>query len=98
MLAGIPGAIVALIVLWIWWFVQIFDPAFQPTGTLLGGVSILERIMIVVAMLMSPAMIAGTLAGERARGVLPLLLASSISTREIVSGRLAGRIAIVGVF
>jgi hypothetical protein len=98
MLAGIPGAIVALIVLWIWWFVQILDPAFQPAGTLLGGVSILERIMIVVAMLMSPAMIAGTLAGERARGVLPLLLASSISTREIVSGRLAGRIAIVGVF
>jgi ABC-type transport system involved in multi-copper enzyme maturation permease subunit len=94
-LAGIPAMIVALVVLWIWWFFRMFDRSFQPHNTLVGGLAALEWIMIVAAMLLSPAMTAGTLAGERARGVLPLLLASSVSGREIVTGRLAGRIALV---
>src|SRR3989442_1436112 len=71
-LAGLPGLVVALCVLWFWWFQRQFDAGYLPGGLLLGGVAVLEGIMLVVALVMSPALVAGTLAGEKARGVLPL--------------------------
>ena len=97
-LAAVPGVVVALFVLWFWWFSNQFNPGYLPRGTLLGGVLALDGMMLVVALVMSPAVVAGTLAGEKARGVLPLLLASSVSTREIVTGRLAGRLSVVALF
>ena len=97
-LAGLPGIVVALSVLWFWWFQRQIDARYMPGGLLLGGVLVLEWIMLVVALVMSPAVVAGTLAGEKARGVLPLLLASSVSTREIATGRLAGRLTLVAIF
>jgi ABC-type transport system involved in multi-copper enzyme maturation permease subunit len=97
-LAALPGVFIALIVLWWWWFSRQIDPNFLPRGTLTFGVIALGGMMLVVALVMSPAVVAGTLAGEKARGVLPLLLASSVTTREIVTGRLAGRLSVVGLF
>jgi ABC-type transport system involved in multi-copper enzyme maturation permease subunit len=97
-LAAVPGVFVALAALWWWWFSRQIDPSYLPRGVLTVGVITLGGMMLVVALVMSPAVVAGTLAGEKARGVLPLLLASSVSTREIVIGRLAGRLSLVGLF
>ena len=48
--------------------------------------------MIVAALLLSPAFLAGSLAGDMERGALGLLLTSRINAYEIVMGRLTGKL------
>jgi len=90
MLAGMPAAGIVLVVLWLWMLWGKLDPAFLPGDLLAFGLLTLEGTQIVLALLMSPALIAGSIAGEKDRGTLTMLLASRLSASNIVLGRLIG--------
>ena len=55
------------------------------------------NILLTIAVVMAPAILAGSLAGERERGVLQHLLVTAASPREIVMGRLVGKLSQVGM-
>ncbi len=93
--AVVPPALVALAVLWLWWFGQRLTPGYSPSGALVVGTAIVEAMFVTVALLLGQAMLGGSLAGEKVRSMLELLLASSVSAPEIIVGRLAGRLCIV---
>src|SRR5262249_39687472 len=57
----------------------------------------LESIAITLAVVLSPAVLAGSLAGEKERGSMGLLLTTRVSTRDIVAGRLAGKLSQVAM-
>jgi ABC-type transport system involved in multi-copper enzyme maturation permease subunit len=97
-LAVVPPAVVLLGVFWAWWFFYQFVPGYSPQGVLAFGLTAVEGMLITVALVLSPALLAGTLAGEKVRSTLALLLASRVSSREIVVARLAGRLCVVGAF
>ena len=61
------------------------------------GVSIIAPILLTIVVVQAPAVLAGSLAGERERGVLQLLLTTAVTPREIVSGRLLGKLSQVGM-
>ena len=96
-LASLPVVGVVVVATWSWWFYMQLIPGFLPGELLRGSLLAVEGILVTVALVLSPALVAGTLAGEKARGTMELLLTSCVSTREIVVGRLVGRLSIVAV-
>jgi ABC-type transport system involved in multi-copper enzyme maturation permease subunit len=96
-LAAVPPAVVLLAILWFWWFTRQFIPDYSPGPSLAWGAAVVEGILVTAALLLGQALLAGTLAGDKARGTLDLLLTTRVSPLEIVLGRLAARLCIVGV-
>jgi ABC-type transport system involved in multi-copper enzyme maturation permease subunit len=97
-LAIAPAALVLTIVCWFWWFsTRVVGGRFSPLGGLQVGLVMLEAMLVTVAIVLPPALLAGSLAGEKTRNTLGLLLACLVSPREIVAARLAGRLSVVGV-
>lgn len=90
MFAGVPAAGITILVVWLWILWLDMDPAFQPSELFAGGLYAIEMTQIVLALLLSPALIAGAIASEKDRGTLTLLLASRLTSRDIILGRLAG--------
>jgi ABC-type transport system involved in multi-copper enzyme maturation permease subunit len=97
-LAAVPPAVVMLAVLWLWWFVGQMNPEYSPGPSLVWGVTAVEGMLVTAALLLSPALLAGTLAGDKARSTLGLLLAARVSPGEIVMARLTCRLCVLGVF
>ncbi len=54
-------------------------------------------ILLTITAVQAPAVLSGSLAGERERGILQLLLTSTATPREIVEGRLLGKLSQVGM-
>src|SRR5262249_37386474 len=73
------------------------DPYHQPYLELRIGLSAVEAMMLAVALIQGPAVLAGSLAGEKQRGVLSLLLSTRVSSWEVVTGRLIGKLTQVGM-
>jgi ABC-type transport system involved in multi-copper enzyme maturation permease subunit len=96
-LASLPPALVVLGVLWAWWFWGQLSSGFSPQEVLRVGLVLVEGILLTVALVLTPALLAGSLSGETGRSTLVLLLASRVSSSEIVLARLAGRLCVVGV-
>src|SRR5262249_55821752 len=96
-LAGAVLAIVVLSFIWYWWINVRFDPSYLPSRDLRIALATTAMIILTIVMVMAPAVLAGSLAGERERGVLPLVLTTTASPREIVLGRLAGKLSQVGM-
>jgi ABC-type transport system involved in multi-copper enzyme maturation permease subunit len=90
MLPAIVAGVVAFVVLWIWWISAQIDPYHQPFDELRTGLTIVEGMLVTFAMLLSPAVLAGSLAGEKERGSIGLLLTTRVNAADIVLGRLAG--------
>ena len=90
LLVALPACMVVLVVAWVWILLRQVDPAFLPHPILAGGLLAIEMVELFLALLLSPALIAGAIAGEKDRGTLGMLLASQLSPREIILGRLAG--------
>lgn len=90
LLAALPAAAIVLVVGWIWTLLGQLDPTFLPYRVLTGGLIAIEMVELFLALLLSPALIAGAIAGEKDRGTLGMLLASRLTAREIILGRLAG--------
>lgn len=110
-LAAIPPALAILGVIWFWWFRQQFTLGTSPSststrmvmdswlaGAVNSGLIAVEGMLITLALLIAPALLAGVVAGEKVRSTLALLLTAQVSSREIVLGRLAGRLSMVGAF
>lgn len=97
-LAALPPALILLAVVWLWWFQRQFAPAYSPGGALVGGLALVENLFVTVALLLGPALLAGSLAGEKVGATVALLLTAQVSSAEIVMARLAGRLCVVGVF
>jgi len=96
-LAGGLLALVFLSLLWTWWFTIQIDPFFVPAGYVRMALGVSAMVLVTIAVLMVPAVLAGSLAGERERGVLQLLLTTAARPREIVLGRLIGKLSQVGM-
>ncbi|MDR3635262.1 MAG: ABC transporter permease subunit [Isosphaeraceae bacterium] len=89
---------VVLIAVWWWWLnVTYVDDTYQPLWALRTAIGIAEGMVVTVALVMGPALLAGSLAGERERGALGLLLTTRVTSREIVLGRLIGKLTQVGM-
>ena len=88
---------VVLLALWVWWINQRLDPDHRPYFEVRIGLAVVEGMLVTVALVLGPAVLAGSLAGDRERGALALLLTTRVSSREIVTGRLAGKLAQVGM-
>ena len=92
MFPAIACGVVAMSSLWIWWMFQKFDPSHQPLNELRGGLALIEGMMVIFAMILSPAVLAGSLAGEKERGSIGLILTTRATSADVVLGRLAGRL------
>jgi ABC-type Na+ efflux pump permease subunit len=90
-------AVALLFLTWGWWLSARYDSSFTPGfelgfflyGTVLG--------LLTIIAVQAPAVLAGSLAGERERGILQLLLTTAVSPREIVEGRLLGKLSQVAM-
>jgi ABC-type transport system involved in multi-copper enzyme maturation permease subunit len=91
------AGLVVLTTAWLGWI------NFQSGGSVangfdpVSGLSALERIAAVVALLLGPAVLAGAVAGEKERGSLGLLLTTRVNNFEIASGRLWGKLSPVAM-
>ena len=95
--AGLAVGTVALTALWYWWISQGIDAGHRPYEELRVALGVIEVMLLTVALVLGPAVLAGSLAGEKERGVLALLLTTRVRSREVVAGRLAGKLAQVGM-
>lgn len=98
MFAGFAVAVVTWSVLWWWWFSQQLDPdrMYLPYSLFRGGLAALVGMSVAVVLVICPALLAGSLAGEKERGALDLLLTTRVNALEIVVGRLVGKLSQVG--
>ncbi len=96
-LAALAASSVTLGVIWWWWFSSLQDRGYMPYTALRFGLAGLEGMAVVIAILITPALLAGSLAGEKERGTLGLLLTTSVNSWEIVIGRLSGKLVHVGI-
>lgn len=97
LVAAVPATVV-LFIIWAWWLSVQMNPTFLPRSEEFRiGLAIASDLLLTIAIVMAPAVLAGSLAGERERGVLQHLLVTAASPREIVMGRLAGKLSQVGM-
>ncbi|HZZ82454.1 MAG TPA: hypothetical protein VFE62_28405 [Gemmataceae bacterium] len=95
-LAVWPPALVALGVLWVWWFQGQFVSHYSPAVALSWGLILVEAMLVTVALLLGQALLAGTFAGEKHPSTAALL-AAQVSPLEIVFSRLMGRLCVVAL-
>jgi len=96
LLGGLLAAVL-LFLLWTWWLSVRFDSSFVPAFELRIVFSAVTLVLLTIVAVEAPAVLAGSLAGERERGILHLLLSTAVSPREIVQGRLLGKLSQVGM-
>lgn len=97
-LAGLIAAIATVVAFWTWWLSAQVNPNHLPYVEFRVALVIVEGIAITVALVLAPAYLAGTIAGEKERGSIGLLLTTDASPRDIVLGRLAaglGQVAMI---
>jgi ABC-type transport system involved in multi-copper enzyme maturation permease subunit len=90
-------ALILLCLLWVWWITAQFDPWHAPLVAIRVTLWTAAMVVLTIVVVQAPAVLAGSLAGERERGVLQLLLTTAVTPREIVSGRLLGKLSQVGM-
>jgi ABC-type transport system involved in multi-copper enzyme maturation permease subunit len=97
-IATFLAAVALACIIWIWWITtSTLHDYYSPLGTLQGGLATVEGMLVTCAWLLTPALLAGSFSGEQVRASLALVLATRVSPRELVTGRLAGRLAAVGM-
>ncbi len=96
-LAALMAAAPTLAALWWWWInLQVDASEFRATGTVFTSLGLVESLTILLALVLAPAVLAGSLAGEKERGSIGLLLSTRVDAREIVLGRMLGKLSLVG--
>ncbi|WP_406696612.1 ABC transporter permease subunit [Singulisphaera sp. Ch08] len=90
-LAALAILSVTMIDLWYGWICVYSIPDYRPYIEFRFGLTLVEGILLTIALVISPAVLAGTLAGEKERGALGLLLTTRLNSREVVLGRFAGK-------
>jgi|GEM_PF-1465561 len=84
---------VAMIALWYADICVAADPSHLPFIELRTGLVAVEGVLVTFALVLAPAIMAGSLAGEKERGALGLLLTTRVTPREVVLGRFAGKLS-----
>ncbi len=97
MLPAIAAGAVAFVALWIWWVRHQLNPYHQPLMELRIALMIVEGLLVSFSLILAPAVLAGSLAGEKERGSIGLLLTTRVNAAEIVLGRLEGRLSQVAM-
>jgi ABC-type transport system involved in multi-copper enzyme maturation permease subunit len=95
--AGVLFGGIAIGILWWWWTGQQVDPGFRPYRSLRNGLTACLATEITLAMILTPALLAGSLAGEKERESTALLMTTRVSPREIVMGRALAKFSLVGM-
>ncbi len=93
MLPAVAAGSVAFVALWAWWIGAMIDPAHQPYFELRTGLAAVEGLLVACGLILAPAVLAGSLAGEKERGSIGLLLTTRANSADVVLGRLAGRLS-----
>jgi ABC-type Na+ efflux pump permease subunit len=97
-LVGMLLASCLMFVIWSWWLSSQVDSNYRINrDEIKMCLSAVALVMLTITAVQAPAVLAGSLAGERERGILQLLLTTTASPREIVFGRLIGKLAQVGM-
>jgi ABC-type transport system involved in multi-copper enzyme maturation permease subunit len=86
------------LIMWFWWMTTRGSGKISPAPMVEAGLDTFIGFMVTGAWLLTPALLAGAFSGERPQASLLLLLTCQVNAREIVLGRLLGRLAIGGVF
>jgi ABC-type Na+ efflux pump permease subunit len=90
-------AVALFFLIWAWWLNAKYDSGFVPGLEVRYFLSGVALVLLTITAVQAPAVLAGSLAGERERGILQLLLTTAVSPREIVEGRLLGKLSQVGM-
>ncbi len=96
LVAGVATLINVMVALWWWWINQKMSTYHLPSLELAIGLGACEGVLVSIALIMAPAVLAGSLAGDKERGSIGLLLTTNVSSLDIVLGRLAGRMSQIG--
>ncbi len=91
------AGLVVFMVVWAWSTFLDFDPAHLPYSEIRIGLIAIAGSLVALALLIAPAVLAGSLAGEKERGSIGLLLSTQASSGDIVMGRWVGRLAPVAL-
>lgn len=95
-LRPILAIVLGLVVLAVAWYSDVIVRQFLgdslPFYALILGLHAIETLSVLAAIVLAPAFLAGSLAGERERGALGLLLTTRVNGFEVVMGRLAGKL------
>jgi ABC-type transport system involved in multi-copper enzyme maturation permease subunit len=98
-LVPVGAGLVLFLLMWTLWMMTGQHPdQVSPVPILEYGLDTLMGFMVTGAWLLIPALLAGAFSGERPQAGLLLLLTCQVSARDIVLGRLLGRLAICAVF
>lgn len=92
LIAGAVAGGIVVICLWFWWISTQFDPEHRPSYEIWSALTVTEVLALICVLVMAPAVLAGTMAGEKQKGTLGLLLTTRVTSREIVVGRWLGRL------
>jgi hypothetical protein len=92
-LAIVPPALVLLWTAWMCGLYRQFGATLSTADLVRGSLLTVEGILITAGLLLGPPLLAGAFAGDELRASAGLLLACRVSSREIVVGRLAGRLS-----
>jgi ABC-type Na+ efflux pump permease subunit len=82
---------------WSWWLSATYETASAPVDAMHYFLAATTLALLTIVVVQAPAVLAGSLAGERERGILHLLLTTAVTPREIVEGRLCGKLSQVGM-
>ena len=93
MLAAFAAGVVLFTALWVADFTRVIEPNHLPYTELRGGLWVVEGMILAFVMILSPAVLAGSLAGEKERGSIGLLLTTRVNALDIILGRLSGRLS-----
>jgi ABC-type transport system involved in multi-copper enzyme maturation permease subunit len=96
-LLGVLLGVILLFLIWMWWLIAKTNASYVPSDALRLTLAAGAMILLTIVVVQAPAVLAGSLAGDRERGVLQLLLTTVVSPREIVTGRLLGKLSQVGM-
>ncbi len=97
LLPALGAGLVVFVVAWVWATFRDLDPAHLPYDEIRYGLLVLTGALVGLAFLIPPAVLAGSLAGEKERGSIALLLSTQASAGEIVLSRWVGRLAPVSL-
>ncbi len=97
LIPAIGAGLVVFLVVWAWSTFLDFDPTHLPYTEIRTGLIAIAGSLVALALLIAPAVLAGSLAGEKERGSIGLLLSTQASSGDIVMGRWVGRLAPVAL-
>ena len=95
LLPAVGAGAVAFLVAWGWATFAEFEPDHFPYQEVRLGLTAIVGGLVALAFLIPPAVLAGSLAGEKERGSIALLLSTQAGAGDIVLGRWVGRLSSV---